>query len=106
MDPCGTPYRKSPEDEDLSWIFTWNFLLDKYDLYHSITSRENPNDGIFRSNILWSIISNAFWRSINITPVRRPESKPLDILPVKKDRQKSIEWFFRNPDWNLYKMLC
>ena len=83
MDPCGTPHRKSEEVENLSWKFTWNFLLDRYDLYQSITSRENPNDGIFRSNILWSIVSNAFWRSIKITSVRRPESKSLDILSVK-----------------------
>ena len=26
-------------------------LLERYDLYQSITSSENPNDGIFRSNI-------------------------------------------------------
>ena len=83
MNPCGTPYRKLAEVENLSWTFTWNFLLDKYDLYQTITSRENPNNGIFRSNILWFIVTNAFWRSIKIIPVRRPESKPLDILPVK-----------------------
>ena len=83
MDPCRTPHRKSAEIETLSWVFTWNFLLDRYDLYQSITSREKPNDGIFRSNILWSIVSNAFWRSIKITPVRRRESKPLEILSVK-----------------------
>ena len=29
---------------------TWNLPLDKYDLYQSITSRENPNNDIF--NIL------------------------------------------------------
>ena len=84
MDPCAIPHRKSAEVENLSWTFTWNFLQDRYDLYQSIASRENPNDDIFRSNILWSIVSNAFWRSIKIIPVRRPESKPLDILSVNK----------------------
>ena len=54
-----------------------------YDLYQSPTSRENPNEGIFGNNALWFILSNTFWRSIKITPVRRPKSKPLDILFVK-----------------------
>ena len=31
---------------------TWNFLLDRYDLYQSRTLCENPNNAIFRSNIL------------------------------------------------------
>ena len=106
MDPCGTPHRKSTEVENMSWIFTWNFLLDRYDLYQSITLHENPNNSIFRSNILWSIVLNAFWRSIKMTPIRRIESKPLDILTAKQDRKKLVEWFYQNPDWNLYKMLC
>ena len=75
-------HRKSAEVENLSWAFTWSFLLDRYDLYQLITSCENPNNGIFRSHILWSVVTNAFWRSIKITAVRRPESKPLDILFV------------------------
>ena len=83
MDPCGTLQCKSAEVESFSWTFTWNFLLDRHDLYQTITSRENPKDGIFRSNILWSLVSNAFWRSVKITLVRRPESKLLDILSVK-----------------------
>ena len=56
MDPCGTPHRRSAEVENL----TWNFLLNKFDLYQSITLREIPNDDIFRSNILTSIVSNDF----------------------------------------------
>ena len=52
MDPCGTPHCKSAEVENLSSVFTWNFLLGRYDLYQSITSREDLNDGIFRSNAL------------------------------------------------------
>ena len=52
MSPCGTPNCKSAEVENLSRTFTRNFLLDRYDLYQSIASRENPNDGIFRSDIL------------------------------------------------------
>ena len=46
------------------------------------------------------IVSNAFWSSIKTISVRRPESKPLDILSVKQDTQISVKWFFRNPDWN------
>ena len=80
MDPCGTPHCKSAEVENLSSVFTWTFLLGRYDLYQSITSREDLNDGIFRSNVLWSMVSNAFRKSIEITPLRRPESKPSDIL--------------------------
>ena len=41
MDPCGTPHCKSAEVENLSSVFTWNFLLGRYDLYQSITSRED-----------------------------------------------------------------
>ena len=83
MDSCGTLHCKLSEVVNFLWTFTWNFLLDSYDLYQSITSRENPSDDIFRSKILWSIVLNAFWSSIKITPVKRPESKPLDILSVK-----------------------
>ena len=43
----------------------------------------NLNDGIFRNKILWYIVSTAFWMSIKITPVRRPQLKPSDILLVK-----------------------
>ena len=83
MDSCGTPHRRPTEVENLSWTLTWNFLQDRYELYQSITSRENRHDSIFRSNILWSIVSNPFWSSIKIISVRRPDSKPLDILSVK-----------------------
>ena len=41
----------------------------RYDLYHSKTSRRNPTDGIFRSEILWPIV-------LNEGLLRRPESKP------------------------------
>ena len=51
MDPCGTPHRRPAEVENLPRTLTRNFLLDRYDLYQSTTSREDPNDGIFRSNI-------------------------------------------------------
>ena len=52
MDPCGTPHCKSADVENLPLTFTWNFLLDRYDLYQSVTSRQNPKDGIFKSDIL------------------------------------------------------
>ena len=42
----------------------------RYDLYQSKTSRGNPTDGIFRSEILWPIVSNAFWRSIKKTRIK------------------------------------
>ena len=83
MDTCETPRRRSAHVESLSWTLTCNFLLDMYDFYQSRASYENPNGGIFRSNILWSTVSNAFWRSIKIIPVRRPESKPLNIFSIK-----------------------
>ena len=36
--------------------------------------------------------------TISIIPVKSPLSKPFNILSMRKERQKSIEWFFQNPD--------
>ena len=68
MDPYGTSHRRLTEVDNLFWTLTWNYLPDRYGLYQSITSCENSKDSIFRSNILWSKVSNAFWRSIKIIP--------------------------------------
>ena len=83
MDLCGTPHHRSVEVKNLSWTLTWNFLMDRYYLHQSITLHKKPNNGNFRSSILWSIVPNAFWRYIKIIPVRRPESKSSDILSAK-----------------------
>ena len=55
--------------------------------------------------MLWSIVSNAFCKSIRTIPVRRPESKPFVILSWRYDKQVSVEWNFLKPDWYLYRTL-
>ena len=55
--------------------------------------------------MLWSIVSNAFCKSIRTIPVRRPESKPFVILSCRYDKQVSVEWNFLKPDWYLYRTL-
>ena len=83
MDPCGTPHSRSVE-MTLSSTLTWNFLLGRYDFHQSIISRENPKNGIFKRNILWSILSNAFLKSVNIIPLRRPKPKPVNVFRLNK----------------------
>ena len=51
------------------------------------------------------MVSNAFYKSISIIPVKSPESKPVGILSVRYERHVSVEWFLRNPDWYLYRIL-
>ena len=55
--------------------------------------------------MLWSIVSNAFCKSIRTIPVRRTESKPFVILSWRYDKQVSVEWNFLKPDWYLYMTL-
>ena len=55
------------------------------------------------SDLLWSILSNAFWRSISIIQVKRPLPKPFKTLSFKYKRHKSVECFLLKPDWYWYK---
>ena len=52
--------------------------------------------------MLWSIVSNAFCKSIRTIPVRRPELKPFVILSCRYDKEVSVKWNFLKPDWYLY----
>ena len=57
--------------------------------------------------MLWSILSNAFCKSISTILVRRPESKLFAILSRIYDKQESVECNFLKPDWNLCRtLLC
>ena len=49
------------------------------------------------------MVSNAFWRSIKISPVCCPSSQPSRTLLVKWVRQVSVECLGLKPDWFLYK---
>ena len=53
--------------------------------------------------MLWSMVSNAFCKSIRTFPVREPESKFWFFH--RGMTNKSVEWNFRKPDWYLYKTL-
>ena len=47
------------------------------------------------------MVSNSFFKSTSIIPVKKPESKPVSILSLKYERHVSVEWFLRNLDWYL-----
>ena len=55
--------------------------------------------------MLWSIVSNAFCKSVRTIPVRRTESKPFVILSWRYDKQVTVERHFLKPDWYLYMTL-
>lgn len=52
----------------------------------------------FSNSILWSIVWNAFWRSISVVPVNRPLSNHFKILWFRYEKHKSVECFIRQPD--------
>ena len=55
--------------------------------------------------MFWSIVLEAFCKSIRRIPVRRPELKPFVILSWRYDKQESVEWNFVTSDWYLYRAL-
>ena len=55
--------------------------------------------------MFWSIVSNAFCKSIQTIPIRRPETNALVTLSWKYDKQVYVEWHFRKPDCYLYRTL-
>ena len=85
-------------DVDLNLL---NFLFDRYDLNQRMTSLENSQNFILLIRISWLIVSNAFWRSMSIIPVWRPNSKAVVILSFRIERHESAEKYFLNLDWNL-----
>ena len=86
-------------------IFILNFRSLRYDLNQAITFFEKPRYFIFFIKIWWSMVSNAFCKSIKIIPVKRPFSNPVVILSVRCPRQVLVKYFFWKPDWNLYRIL-
>ena len=99
MDPCCNPQEIFPRSESLFSIFTRNFLLERYDLNHFIVLSENLIALTFGNKISWSVVLNAFCRSIIITPVNKPLSNTSKLLSVKKDKQRFVEWLPWKPNW-------
>ena len=50
--------------------FTCNIPLSRFDLNQSITSFENPAEESSFSKKWWSLVSNAFNRSVKVIPVK------------------------------------
>ena len=80
IDPWGTPHEIFEMLEYLFSMLTKNARSGKYEWNQFTVSSQKPIAFNFSKSILWSIVSNAFWRSISIIPVKRPLSKPFKIL--------------------------
>ena len=74
------------------------FLRNLNDRNQSIAWFEKPMTLICFKSISWSIASNVFCRSINITPVTERLSKSLKISSCKQARHELDGWFLRNPN--------
>ena len=83
IEHCGTPHVIDALYEFVFSILIINFLFERYDEYHLIVSSEKPRKSIFLIKMLWSIVSNAFCKSIRTIPVRRPKLKPFVILSLR-----------------------
>ena len=75
--PWETPHSSFLGSEKLFSTLTRNVLLVRSDLNHIFHWVENCRWTIFWRSISWSIMSNAFYRSIRIRPVIRPQYTPL-----------------------------
>ena len=63
-------------------------------------SREHiSNEHFHKMN--WLPRVYAFCRSIRIMPVYMALPKPFNILSLRNDRNRSVEWLFLKPDWYL-----
>ena len=69
---------------------------------------EKPIALSFLKRTSWLIVSNAFWRSINIIPVNRPSSKPFRILIRVPGSSKT--YYCKSDDWveirKFYEYVC
>ena len=101
--PRGTPHEIFEMLTYLFSVFNKNARSVRYEWNQLSVSSLKPTVFNFYNSILWLILSNSFWRSISIIPVRRP-SKPFKILTFKYVRHKSVECFVLKLDWRLYKM--
>ena len=93
IEPWGTPHERFPGKDNSFSIFTKNVLFSKYDLYQEMVDSPNPKHAILFKNISWSIVSNAFCKSIRIIPVNIPLSIPDKILLFNNERHVSVEYF-------------
>ena len=50
-------------------------------------------------------MSNAFCRSINIIPGKKPSSNPFKTLSVKKAKHGFAEWLPWKADWSFYHLI-
>ena len=66
MDPCGTPHLNSAVVENVSWTFTWNFLLRRYDLNQSITSFENPVFAVKYNDLYYQMLFEGLLKSFQL----------------------------------------
>ena len=105
IDPWGTTQEILDKSEKWMFMLTVYARFDKCNLNHATVFSEKPIVCNLPRRISWFIVSKDFWRSISIIPVKIPLSKPFSILSLRKERQRSVEWFFLNSDWSLYKIL-
>ena len=91
------PVRNLSKVKSLFSIFVRNIFSERYDLNHFMVLSENVTTLSFCNKISWSIVSNAFCRSINIIPVDKSSSNPFKTLSVKKDKQ--ICWMITSKTW-------
>ena len=79
-----------PGSEKDLFKFTFNFLYHRYDFKQIMKSLENPKNSILLIRLSWLIVSNAFWRSMSIIPVWRPDSKPVSILLFRYKKHEPV----------------
>ena len=76
IDPRGTPRDKIPGVEHYFPILTVNERSWRQDANHEMVESLKPKDTILSRKFSWSIVSNAFCRSVKIIPVKIPFSNP------------------------------
>ena len=104
-DPCGTPDVTSCIEELVLFLIMHWYLLERYDCIHAIARESNLCSRSFCNKISWSTTSNAFRKSKKIAPVISPLSMLLSHLSKRLISAVLHEWFYRNPDCDLCKML-
>ena len=68
--------KRQKELENLLSIFTVKARLEWKNLTHVVVSSQKLITFIFCHIMLWGIVSNAFWRSVNIIPFIKPLPNP------------------------------
>ena len=104
IDPWGTPHEISEMLEYLFSVLTKNARSVKYEWNQFTVSSQKPIAFNFSKSILWSIVSNAFWRSISYHTSKETIIKDLQNFTIQIWKT-TVECFVLKPDWYLYKML-